>query len=99
MKVVINGCFGGFGLSEKALDRYNELAMRDPSRITNKEIEYHYSIERNDPLLVQVVEELGAGADNKYSELKIVDIPDDIEWYIHEYDGLEAVYEQHRVWD
>ena len=26
MKVVINTCFGGFGLSDEALARYNELA-------------------------------------------------------------------------
>lgn len=91
MKVVINKCFGGFGISEKALARYNELA--------DIKLETYYGMDRTDPFLVQVVEELGAGADNIYSELKIVDIPDDIEWYIHEYDGLEAVYEQHRVWD
>jgi len=92
MKIVINNCFGGFGLSDIALARYNELAG------TNR-TEYIYGIERNDPLLVQVVEELGASADNIYSELKIVDVPDDVKWYIHEYDGLEAVYEQHRIWD
>jgi len=91
MKIVINNCFGGFGISEKALDRYNELA--------NTKLESYYGMDRADPFLVQVVEELGADADNVYSELKIVDVPDDVKWYIHEYDGLEAVYEQHRVWN
>jgi hypothetical protein len=91
MKVVINRCFGGFGISDTALARYNELA--------DTKLETYHGMDRADPLLVQVVEELGKDADNVYSELKIVDIPDDIEWYIHEYDGLEAVYEKHRIWD
>ena len=91
MKVVINRCFGGFGLSDEALARYNELAG------TN--LETYYGIERNDPCLVQVVEEHGAKANGRCADLKIVDIPVDVEWYIHEYDGLEAVYEKHRVWE
>jgi len=55
-------------------------------------------IERNDPVLIQVIEELGTEADNRYSELKIVEIPDDVEWQIEEYDGLEWVAEKHRTW-
>ena len=91
MKVVINTCFGGFGLSDEALARYNELAG------TNLKY-WSYREKRNNPLLVQVVEELGAKANDTFADLKIVDIPDDVEWYIHEYDGLESVYEQHRTW-
>lgn len=91
MKVVINRCFGGFGLSDEALARYNELA--------GTKLKYwSYREERNNPLLVQVVEELGAKANDTFADLKIVDIPDDVEWYIHEYDGLESVNEQHRTW-
>ena len=55
-------------------------------------------IERNDPLLVQVVEELGEKVNSRYSLLSIVDIPDDIEWTIDEYDGSEWVAEKHRTW-
>jgi hypothetical protein len=91
MKVVINSCFGGFGLSEKALARYNELA--------NKNAQYYFDIERNDPCLVQVVEELGKEAEGEYSVLKIVDIPDDISWHIEQYDGIESVHETHRIWN
>jgi hypothetical protein len=90
MKVVINSCFGGFGLSDAALARYNELS--------GQTIENYYEIARNDTNLVQVVEELGKKADTTYSELNIVDIPDDVKWDIHEYDGLEHVYEKHRTW-
>ena len=56
-------------------------------------------IERNDPILVQVVEELGEEANGKHATLKVVEIPDDIEWYIEEYDGCERVAEKHRTWE
>ena len=55
-------------------------------------------IERNDPILVRVVEEMGEDADGKHSRLSIVEIPDDVEWQIEEYDGSEWVAEKHRTW-
>jgi hypothetical protein len=55
-------------------------------------------IARDDPILVQVVQELGIDANSRYSELKIVEIPDDVEWQIDEYDGNEWVAEKHRTW-
>ena len=42
---------------------------------------------------------LGSAADSRYSELKIVDIPEDVDWYIEEYDGREWVAERHRTWE
>jgi hypothetical protein len=55
-------------------------------------------IQRDDPALVATVEELGAKANDRFSELKVVEIPDDVDWYIHDYDGLEWVAEHHRTW-
>jgi len=46
-----------------------------------------------------VIELMGSAAAGEYAELKIVEIPDDINWYIEEYDGKEHVAELHRVWD
>lgn len=54
--------------------------------------------ERDDPLLVQVVEELGEEANGQYSSLKIVEIPGGIDWEIDEYDGWESISEKHRSW-
>lgn len=88
-RVVINECFGGFSLSEQALKRYRELGGT---------VEYHRDIERDDPLLIQVVEELGEAANGRCAALKIVEIPSDVEWQIEEYDGLEHVAEKHRIW-
>jgi len=60
---------------------------------------YDWKIEnRDDPALVQVVEELGEESWGSYAELKAVEIPDDVEWEINEYDGREWVAEKHRTW-
>lgn len=57
---------------------------------------------RNHPLLVKVVEELGGGhrmgASGQFANLEVVEIPDDVEWEIDEYDGLETIREKHRTW-
>ena len=55
-------------------------------------------IERDDANLVRVVEALGEEADGRCAKLKIVEIPDNVEWVIDEYDGFESVEESHRSW-
>lgn len=59
---------------------------------------YDRDFPRDDPHLVQVVEELGAKASGECAKLKIVKIPDDVKWEISEYDGMESVEEVHRSW-
>ena len=90
MKIVINSCYGGFGLSDQALELYNQL--------TNQTLECYYDIPRNDPILVHVVETLGDAANGRFAKLRIVDIPDNVNWQISEYDGNETVEEVHRSW-
>jgi hypothetical protein len=92
MKVVINGCFGGFGLSDAALDEY-----KSRSDITDPDF-YYYDIPRDCPVLVAMVEEQGTAINGAFSDLKVVEIPDDVNWYIEEYDGREHVAERHRSW-
>lgn len=61
----------------------------------------HFSprgIARDDPDLVRVVEELGEAADSRLSALKVVEIPDGVEWDVEEYDGMEHIAERHRTW-
>lgn len=88
MKVVINKCYGGFGLSNEA---FNYMGL-DP------ETTDVYEIPRNDSKLVEAVETLGEKANGPYAELKVVEIPDDVEYYIHNYDGMESIQETHRSW-
>jgi len=92
-KIVINVDYGGFGLGEDAKVRYCEL-----KGISEKEFRY-WDVKRDDPMLIQVVEELGASkASGKYASLKIVDIPDYVRWEIVEYDGSEHIAEEHQKW-
>ena len=90
MKIAINRWYGGFSLSDKALDLYNSLS--------DTKTEYTFEIARNDPILIQVIETLGDEANGRFAKLCVVDIPDDVEWEISEYDGMEQVDEVHRSW-
>ena len=92
MNIVINSCWGGFGLSEEAMEEYKRLAG-----IKDKQF-YDYRIERNDPILVDIVQRLDTKANSEYSQLRIVEVPDGIEWEIEDYDGQESVVETHRAW-
>ena len=131
-KIVINKCFGGFGLSPVAVLKLGEkkglklypyqhcyiqrcykrasdnlaftyYSTKDLGEETETiPSEYFFSkdnIDRSDPDLVDVIEELGVDrASGLYANLKIVEIPDDVEWIITDYDGIEQVEEKHRVW-
>jgi hypothetical protein len=60
--------------------------------------EYDFYDNRSEADLIAVVEELGQLANNNYSSLKVIDIPDNIEWQVEEYDGREHIAEKHRTW-
>ena len=47
--------------------------------------------ERNDPILVQVVEELGDKANGRCAKLRIAEVPAGTLYRIDEYDGFESV--------
>ena len=134
MKIVINTCYGGFGLSEKAVLRYAEIkgltlypegtgifttywlvpegeredrtdihtwslaARKASNERLGEQTLNECGIPRDDPALVQVVEELGADANAHFAKLTVVEIPDGVEWQIEEYDGLEHIAEKHRTW-
>jgi hypothetical protein len=138
MKVVINGCYGGFGLSHAAKMKYAELSgfklyhiVEVGKRFSSQKFRYakesdgtddtfgHYyvkeplnedgsyvekswfydgDIERNDKHLVEVVELLKEKANGSYAKLHIVEIPDDVDYFLDEYDGVESVHEKHRSW-
>ena len=89
MKVVINKCYGGFSLSEQA---YEYLGIPWDGH------GYKFRDDRENLKLIECVEKLGEEADGIFAELKVVDIPDDVEYTIEEYDGMEWVAEKHRVW-
>ena len=90
MKIVINRCYGGFGLSEKAIDEYAKLSGKDDFK--------YYDIARDDPILVDIVERLGNEASDSMADIQIIEIPDDVtDWHIFDYDGMETIGEG-RTW-
>ena len=142
-KVVINNCFGGFGLSYEGILRYAELKgiklyawlddiskniYKEKAVLGNPQLVHHwctiefaneteykeyikkhpknedsiyfteYDIDRDDSALIQVVNELSKKANGRCAELKIIEIPDDIEYQIEEYDGNEHIAEKHKTW-
>ena len=56
------------------------------------------SIARNDRELVAIVEALKERANGDHADLKVIEIPDGVDWQIEEYDGNEWVAEKHRTW-
>lgn len=107
-KIVYNACFGGFGLSDEAMVRYAELKgwnfvsenYQSYLLDSNGVRQSRWDFERADPLLAQVVEELGGGVNTRFSNLQIRDLPAGTKYRIHEYDGNETVVtmEEHD-WD
>ena len=144
-KVVINACFGGFGLSDAAYekliewgvpvrkyveqerdeatglwkpqplnqgevifdreltllgeDRTNDLYHQyKPNALTGRYWDTWIDKRRDDARLVRLVEELGDAASSRVARLRIVEIPDDVEFTIEEYDGREHIAETHRTW-
>jgi hypothetical protein len=89
--IVVNCCIGGFGLSEKA----KKLYCKKKNIEIDETSEYHYlhnSISRTDPILVEVVKELGSEADaDSYTKLTIVSLPAGTKYHIAEYDGTEWI--------
>ena len=101
MKIATNQCFGGFSVSE---DVFKELGLEwDGYGYLNNET---FGIEsdndekyRTNPSLISAIEKIGeAKASGEMADIEIVDIPDDIEWYIHDYNGMETVHEKHKSW-
>lgn len=89
MKIVINNTYGGFHLSPSgeaflAFKGLSQEEINEPPR--------------NHPALVEMVESLGDVACASCCSLRVVEVPDDVQWQIDDYDGVEWVAEKHRRW-
>lgn len=98
MKVAYNSCYGGFSISLKAFNRLVELGhlgalMYKESRSINDNCIYfdHKYTKRHNPLLIQIIEELGKEANGDCSNIKIKEVDDQDHYKITEYDGWEKV--------
>jgi hypothetical protein len=55
-------------------------------------------LDRSNKNLIKVIRELGKKANGPCASLKIVKIPDGVDFEIDEYDGMESIHEKHRSW-
>lgn len=92
-KIVINPSFGGYSLSDEIVSEYNRATGSN-----YEPCDAEYEIPRDDPTLVAIVESLGDKASRGHGALRIVEIPEDVDWIVTGYDGTEWVAEKHRTW-
>lgn len=77
MKIVINKCFGGFSVNDNIVKMLN--------------LESRYDLNRTNAKLIELIES-GEDVNGDYSNLAVVEIPDDAtDYIIDEYDGFEYV--------
>jgi len=104
MDILLNKCHGGYGLSDEAVRLYltkKNIEIKLNPKYSSSYFNYYivgdneqfsdHNIPRTDPVIIEVVRELGKKANGKSAELKIVSIPDGCEYYIDEYDGMESI--------
>lgn len=63
--------------------------------------EYYFSLgsdDREDPVLIEVVEELGEDASAYVSKLVVVEIPDGLDYTVDDYDGMETLHQKVKIW-
>lgn len=107
MKIVINNCHGGFSISKKAAELMAELGCERAKKEIEKAGDFHGygyvegmedGYDRTNKYLIEAVEKLGKEANGFCSSLKVIEVPDDLKYIIMDYDGIEAVHENHKVW-
>lgn len=91
MKIAKNARYGGFYLSDMALAHLSKVTGMDAGKCF---AHYLRRENRNAPELIQVIEELGDKASFHGAKLVVVDVPDDVEWYVSEDDGWEVILEK-----
>ena len=87
ISVMYNACFGGFGLSAAAIAEYRRRCPNAEEDLPD------YRIPRHDPVMVAIVREMGAAANDRFSQIHLRTLPAHYEKYyaIREYDGMESV--------
>lgn len=99
-KIVTNRCIGSFGLSREAFDRLREMgnpfALSEPDDSASGL--FCEKIDRTDPMLIRLLEELGEPANGPGAKMQITEIPSGVHWGIIEEGGYENVAEKLRIW-
>lgn len=95
MKIAISKSYGGFYLSKEAYE-FLGLKWDGIGGICANDRLYL----RTDANVVECIETLGDSAANcKGTKLAVIEIPDDVDWTILNYDGIETVVDVNRMWN
>lgn len=111
-EVVINTQFGGFSISEEAVEWLREHDYDAGEECTlpgeyyddgsgpvdDYKSSFGFRLDRDDPGVVEVVRQLGSKASGEHASLSIVEVPSDVDWVIDEYDGQEKVVDPNASW-
>lgn len=85
-EIVLNGCYGGFGLSDKVMNRYHELGGKE---------DWYWDVDRCDPILIKVLKEFeveNGEMNDDCTELYIQEFDDRYDYWIEDYDGVETLH-------
>ncbi|PLP96752.1 hypothetical protein [Cupriavidus pauculus] len=101
MKVVINDDCGYLSLSLEAFARYCELKTLQSIGLPVTDgwaVDFEHglarpvnleALDRSDPALIGVAEELGQKAGAQGTELRIIELPEDAKWHVRTVCGFE----------
>ena len=82
MKVLINRCYDGFGLTLEAQEKLGHNMWF-----------YNEYEHRTAPELIELFEKEGNSIEDWFAHLVLFDLPDNVtDWMIFEYDGLETLF-------
>lgn len=93
MKVVINTCYGGFGITDEVKELYKKTTGKVLSYVVDTEF-------RCDPKLIEIIETIGLenSADGPGTKLAIIEVPDDTQVEILDFDGYEEIVDARYHW-
>lgn len=101
MKVLLNRCYGGFSISEDAARKLvlTKCPHRELPEIPGEKFYgggHRDKSARSCEFLIALAEQ--EDISGELAKLKVVEVPDGINWEIDDYDGIETVEEDHRRW-
>ena len=97
LSIMVNECFGGFGLSDAAITEYRRRCAAQTvvvdGDLDDSARSAYEGIARHDPVMVQVVRDLGPAASAAYGDVRIREIPERFvaHYSISDYDGRETI--------
>lgn len=89
----------GLVIFDRELTPFNEQEPLDKSmRLYGRYWDTYFQHNRTEYRMILAIEELGPAASSRLASVKVVEIPDGVDFVIEEYDGKEWIAEKHRTW-